>query len=62
VYYQGAAPVEQYYDNAGLLLNFEITGGIPETMPVLMEALQPYLPGAASSREGPREQEAMAVA
>lgn len=54
--------MEQYYDNAGLLLNFEITGGIPETMPVLMEALQPYLPGAASSREGPREQEAMAVA
>lgn len=43
VYNEEAGPVEQVFDEHGLLLNFEITGGIPETLPRLREVLQPYL-------------------
>ena len=42
VYKAAAAPVEDYYRAKGLLLDFEITGGIPETLPRLLETLEPY--------------------
>jgi adenylate kinase len=42
VYKASAKPVEEFYQDKGLLLDFEIKGGIPETLPVLMEALKPY--------------------
>lgn len=32
-------PVEEYYRRKGLLLEFEIQGGIPETWPRLLRAL-----------------------
>lgn len=43
VYNEGAAPVEAFYRDAGVLLDFEITGGIPETTPRLMAALEPFI-------------------
>lgn len=43
VYNEEAGPVERVFEDHGLLLNFEITGGIPETLPRLREAVQPYL-------------------
>ena len=42
IYKQEAAPVEEIFRKAGLLLDFKITGGIPETMPRLVDALRPY--------------------
>lgn len=42
VYKQEAKPVEDIFRKAGLLLDFQITGGIPETMPNLVAALRPY--------------------
>lgn len=41
VYAAEAKPVEDFYRRSGLLLDFEITGGIPETLPRLMAALSP---------------------
>jgi adenylate kinase len=52
VYNAGAAPVEAFYRDAGVLLDFEITGGIPETTPRLMAALQPYIQAAAQQQGG----------
>lgn len=46
VYRDGAAPVEDYYRASGRLLDFEITGGIPETLPRLMAALAPHVAAA----------------
>eukprot|EP00210_Caulerpa_lentillifera_P006281 g6000.t1 len=44
VYKAQAKPVEEFYRELGTLLDFEITGGIPETLPVLLEAVKHYLP------------------
>lgn len=46
VYKSGAAPVEDYYRDRGMLVDFEITAGIPETLPVLLDVLKPYLDGS----------------
>lgn len=43
VYKASAQPVEDYYSEKGMLLDYEILGGIPETMPVLMEILKPHI-------------------
>lgn len=43
VYKSSARPVEDFYSEKGLLLDYEIMGGIPETMPVLMEVLKPHI-------------------
>lgn len=43
VYHEEAQPVEDFFRKSGLLLDFEITGGIPQTLPALQEALRPYL-------------------
>lgn len=66
VYNEGAAPVEAFYRDAGVLLDFEITGGIPETTPRLMAALEPFirqaqLQSAAAGAEG-RQQRLQAAA
>eukprot|EP01023_Acetabularia_acetabulum_P002903 TRINITY_DN11254_c0_g2_i1.p1 TRINITY_DN11254_c0_g2~~TRINITY_DN11254_c0_g2_i1.p1 ORF type:complete len:270 (+),score=55.34 TRINITY_DN11254_c0_g2_i1:167-976(+) len=45
LYQQEAKPVEDYYEKHGLLLDFEIMGGIPQTLPVLLKTLQPYTSG-----------------
>jgi len=45
VYKSEAAPVEQFYANMGVLLGFEITAGIPETLPVLLDVLKPHMQG-----------------
>jgi adenylate kinase len=37
-----AGPVEAFFEARGMLLNFEITGGIPQTLPRLARALKPY--------------------
>lgn len=42
VYKSEARPVEEYYRAKGKLVDFEITGGIPETLPRLLEVLAPY--------------------
>ena len=34
--------MEDFYRQQGTLVDFEITGGIPETLPRLLEVLQPY--------------------
>ncbi|GFR51656.1 hypothetical protein Agub_g14089, partial [Astrephomene gubernaculifera] len=51
VYKQEAAPVEQFFREAGLLVDFEITSGIPETMPLLMPLLQSYVGRRANERK-----------
>lgn len=43
VYHSQATPVEDFYRNKGILVDFEITGGIPETLPRLKEVLRPYV-------------------
>ncbi|KAK2076162.1 hypothetical protein QBZ16_001094 [Prototheca wickerhamii] len=42
VYHAEATPVEEYYAKQGVLVDFEITGGIPETLPRLLETLKPF--------------------
>lgn len=42
VYQEEAQPVEDFFKREGLLLDFEITAGIPQTLPRLQAALQPY--------------------
>ncbi|KAL4435036.1 hypothetical protein ABPG77_003861 [Micractinium sp. CCAP 211/92] len=43
VYNKAAQPVEQFYEERGKLLNFEITGGIPQTLPRLLDLLKPSM-------------------
>mmetsp|Transcript_13769 Transcript_13769/g.38976 ORF Transcript_13769/g.38976 Transcript_13769/m.38976 type:complete len:291 (-) Transcript_13769:396-1268(-) len=40
VYKAEATPVEQFYERQGILVNFEITAGIPETLPRLLDSLK----------------------
>ena len=42
VYDEEAKPVEDFFRGSGLLLDFEITSGIPQTLPALEAALRPY--------------------
>ncbi|KAF7804504.1 adenylate kinase 1, chloroplastic [Senna tora] len=39
IYKEMSQPVEGYYDNQGKLLEFELPGGIPESWPKLLQAL-----------------------
>lgn len=48
VYHAEAKPVEDFYRDMGVLLDFEITGGIPETLPVLLQVLHKHFPTVAS--------------
>lgn len=42
VYHASASPVEDYFREQGVLMDFDINGGISETLPRLMDALAPY--------------------
>ncbi len=42
VYNSQAKPVEEFFREDGLLRNFEISGGIPETLPRLLQELSPF--------------------
>ena len=44
VYNAGAKPVEDFYRHRGMLFDFEITAGIPETLPGLLDLLRSRLP------------------
>ena len=44
-YRREAGPVEAFFAARGALLDFEITGGIPQTLPRLAKALAPYHSG-----------------
>ena len=44
IYQQQAKPVEEFFRDAGLLADFEITGGIPETLSSLLATLQRFVP------------------
>lgn len=44
IYKQQAVPVEDFFRASGLLADFEITGGIPETLPSLLASLQRFVP------------------
>jgi adenylate kinase len=46
VYKSGAAPVEEFYRQRGILVDFEITAGIPETLPLLLDVLKPFAEAA----------------
>ncbi|CAK9234036.1 unnamed protein product [Sphagnum troendelagicum] len=39
IYYEESKPVEDFYRRGGKLLDFEVSGGIPETWPRLLAAL-----------------------
>ena len=56
VYHASAQPVEDFFREQGVLMDFQITGGIPETLPRLMQALAPY----RHCLEQPRPQRAQA--
>ena len=45
VYQAQAGPVEDFYSARGLLVQFPVTGGIPETMPRLLDVLAKYSRG-----------------
>ncbi|PSC69593.1 Sucrose-phosphate synthase [Micractinium conductrix] len=47
IYTASARPVEDFYARSGKLLDFEITGGIPQTLPRLLDVLKPQLEPAA---------------
>ena len=51
VYKAAAQPVEDYYSSRGQLLNFEITGGIPQTLPRLLELLKPRMEVAPAASQ-----------
>jgi len=51
VYKASAKPVEDFYADRGLLLDYEITGGIPETLPDLMEVLKPHIDDMETNAE-----------
>ena len=40
MYKAEATPVEDFYRSQGVLMDFEITAGIPETLPVLLSSLK----------------------
>jgi len=42
VYHASARPVEDFFREHGVLREFYIAGGIPETMPRLMAELAPF--------------------
>lgn len=42
VYHESASPVEDFFREQGVLLDFDINGGIPETVPRLMRELEPF--------------------
>jgi hypothetical protein len=42
-YQAQAAPVEEYFSSRDMLLDFEITGGIPETLPLLYQSIKPHV-------------------
>lgn len=42
VYNSQAKPVEDFFREDGLLREFEISGGIPETLPRLLQELGPF--------------------
>lgn len=43
VYHKEASPVEDFFRQKGVLMDFEITKGIPETLPNLLSALKPHV-------------------
>jgi adenylate kinase len=43
VYHREAAPVEEFFRQHGALMDFEITAGIPETLPGLLTSLKPHI-------------------
>lgn len=43
VYHREATPVEEFFKQQGTLINFEITAGIPETLPGLLGNLRPHI-------------------
>ena len=53
VYQEEAQPLEDFFRRSGLLLDFEITSGIPETLPRLQAALLPHLWRNSSSQARP---------
>ena len=50
VYKSGAQPVEDFYSKRGTLVDFEITAGIPETLPGLLELLKGHLPAGEQQK------------
>jgi hypothetical protein len=44
VHQSQAVPVETYFRNRGLLENYELTAGIPETLPGLLQNLARFVP------------------
>ena len=44
IYKQQARPVEDCFRHAGVLVDFEIVAGIPETLPSLIKKLEPFVP------------------
>lgn len=61
MYRKEATPVEDFYREHKLLLDFEITQGIPETMPVILKVLEPYMKGRATAAAPASAQAAAAL-
>jgi adenylate kinase len=61
VYRDEATPVEDFFRERGVLLDFEITGGIPETLPRLLAALAPHAARGGAAAEAEREPRAAAA-
>jgi len=56
IYREEAGPLEGYFRRKRVLDNFPITGGIPETMPILVEYLDHWL--ATNEKEQPKAAQA----
>ncbi|XP_024403460.1 probable adenylate kinase 6, chloroplastic [Physcomitrium patens] len=50
VYYEESFPVESYYRSKGMLLDFDVAGGVSETWPLLLSALNLNDKGAIQKR------------
>ena len=62
VYHASARPVEDFFREQGVLREFYIAGGIPETMPRLMAELAPFCRYLVSPSQQPAGSSAAAAA
>jgi hypothetical protein len=61
VYKAEAKPVEDIFRQAGVLQDFHITGGIPETFPRLLGVLRARSPGLPALRQQQQREEKQAA-
>jgi len=57
VYHAEASPVEEFFREQGTLVDFNIYGGVSETLPRLLEAVKPFQPAPGQQQPGSESDE-----